>query len=100
MDKKNLNNSEVEKLMIRGFLNASIYKGMNDSQLTAFINRDATLTALKFVDKEWQGEVDIKCEYVVIDTSYNKLEVVEANLVFTREYGAKCLKKKIRKLES
>ena len=88
----------VDKLMIRGCLNAEIYRGMKDEEVNAFIIRDVNSTARKFVSEEWTGEVTVKCVYTVIDCRLNKTDEVHVDLVYNHDKGSYIVKKTKKKL--
>ena len=80
--------TDFYELKITGVLDYEKYKTLAKHELGAFIKRDTESAARKFVSVEWEKEVNVKAEYIVIDSYYKVHEKVTAQLVYNHANGA------------
>ena len=90
MDKENFMKAygrDLAELKISGVLNYDLYKTCDDAQIKAFVARQVHDLALKFVSLEWEDIVNVRCEYVLIDSYYNTYGKVVACTDYTHANG-------------
>lgn len=81
---------DLTEMKITSVLNYHAYKDMDMDALAEFIARDVNEKATRFVHPDWTFSVHVTCEYVVIDSHYQKHDTVTAQLEYSHRYSARC----------
>lgn len=79
----------MEKITIKGFLNAELLQKMNDEEIESFIVNDCNQRCQKCVIEEDTETKKILMYYTVIDHFYAIVGNLEAELTYSHKKNAK-----------
>lgn len=91
MDKKEFMKvfgDDLTELKVTGSLNASIVKTMSKDDIKRFLEKDVTELAKRFINKQWSDNVQVRCEYQIVDSYLNKKGIITAYMNYSHDGGA------------
>ena len=79
---------EELKLKITGALSSEAIEGMLDEAIINFIRKEAEEKAKKYISEEYDQDVDVLAEYIVIDGKLNVKRKIAVRMFYSKEFGA------------